>query len=79
MLSRPQSKSEDGKVGRISGSCQRGLKNLWKMEVTFKLIEVGVLRTDPKRLDELEIRGRTETIQTTALLKPTTTLTFPEG
>ena len=50
-------------------------KNLWNMKVTMTPIVVDALGTVvPKslerNLEELEIRGRIETIQTTALLKP---------
>ena len=51
----------------------RELKKLWTMKVTVILIVVGVLGTVTKNLekkpDEQMIRGRIETIQTTALLK----------
>ena len=43
------------------------------MNVTVVPIVVGVLETDPKgmenKLEELEVRGRTENIQTIALRK----------
>ena len=46
-------------------------KKLWNMKMTVLLIIVGVLGTVPisfgKRLEKLEIRGRIETIKTTAL------------
>ena len=49
------------------------LKKLWSMKVTVIQIIGGILRTIPKglerRLKELKIRGRIETIQTTALLR----------
>ena len=51
----------------------RELKKLWNMRVKMIPIVVGALGTVPinleKRLEELEIRGRIETIQTTALLQ----------
>ena len=51
----------------------RELKKLWKMKVTFIPIVIGVLCTAAKGLikglEDLEIRERVETIQTTALLR----------
>ena len=50
-------------------------EKLWNMKVTETPNVVGVLETVHKglkkkrRLDELDIRGRIETIQTTALLR----------
>ena len=48
----------------------RELKKLWNMKVTFIPIVIGVLGTITgvliKGLEELEVRGRMETIQTTA-------------
>ena len=48
------------------------LKKLWNMKVTFIPIVIGVLGTVTegfiKGLEDLEIRGRMKTIQTTALL-----------
>ena len=48
------------------------LKKLWNIKVTFILIVIGALvRVTEgllKGLEDLEIRGRVETIQTTALL-----------
>ena len=56
------------------GLCQRAEK-LLDIKVTAILIVSGTLRTVPKglekRLEELEIKGTTEAIQTTALLKST--------
>ena len=50
----------------------RELKKLWNMKVKVVPIVIGALGTIPKALekslDKLEIRGRIETIQTTALL-----------
>ena len=46
---------------------------LWNMKATFIPIVNGTLRTVTKRLvlglEDLEIRGRVETIETTALLR----------
>ena len=51
----------------------RELKKLWKITVTFIQIIIGALGTVNKGLlkglEDLEIRGRVETIQTTALLR----------
>ena len=51
----------------------RELKNLWKMKVAVIPIVKGVLQTIfkgfVKGLEELEIGGRAETIQTTELLR----------
>ena len=51
----------------------RELKKLWNMKITIVLIVIGALGTITKGLlkglEDLEIGGRTETIQTTALLK----------
>ncbi len=50
----------------------RELKNLWNMKVTIVPIVIGALGTITKGLlkglEDSEIDGRTETIQTTALL-----------
>ena len=50
----------------------RELKKLWNMKVTFILIVIGLLGTFTKGLlkglEDLEIRGQGETIQTTTLL-----------
>ena len=50
----------------------RELKKLWNMRVKVIPFVVGALGTVPKclekRLEDLEIRGSIETIQTTALL-----------
>ena len=49
------------------------LKKLWNMKVKEIPIEIGALGTIPsdmeKKLMELEIRGRMETLQTSVLLK----------
>ena len=49
----------------------RELKKLWNMEVTVTSVIVGTIskNQEKKSLDELEIRGRIETIQNTSLLK----------
>ena len=51
----------------------RELKKLWNMKVTIVPIVIGVLGTIIKRLlkglEDLEVDGRVETIQTTALLR----------
>ena len=51
----------------------RELKKLWKMKVTVIPFVIEVLGTVTKRLvqglEDLEIRGRVEAIQTTALLR----------
>ena len=51
----------------------RELKKLWKMKVTVIPIVIGALGTVIKGLikglEELDMRGRVETIQTTALLR----------
>ena len=49
----------------------RELKKLWSMEVTVIPVVIGALGMIPiglvKRMEKLEIRGRTETLQTTVL------------
>ena len=49
----------------------RELKKLWNMKVTFIPIVIGAIATDGivKGLGDLEIKGRVNTIQTTALLR----------
>ena len=51
----------------------RKLKKLWNVKVTIVLIVIGALGTITKGLlqgpEELEVGGRVETIQMTALLK----------
>ena len=53
----------------------RQLRKVWNMGVTVILVVTGTLGTVPKRserrLEELEIGGRIETIQTTVLLRST--------
>ena len=52
----------------------RELKKLWNMQVTIILIVIGAFGTVTKGLlkglEDLEVGGRVETIQTTALLRP---------
>ena len=52
----------------------RELKKLWNMKVTIIPIVIGVFGTVTKgllkSLDDLEVGGRVETIQTTTLLRP---------
>ena len=51
----------------------RELKKLWNMQVTIIPIVIGAFGTVtnglPKRLEDLKVGGRVETIQTTALLR----------
>ena len=51
----------------------RDMRKLWNMRVTVIPIEIGALEMVPKGLErgleELEIEGRIETMQSTALLK----------
>ena len=51
----------------------RELKKLWNMQVTIRPIVIGAFGTVTKgllkRLEDLEVGGRVETIQTTALLR----------
>ena len=51
----------------------RELKKLWNMKVTIIPIVIGALGTVTEglvqRLEDLEIKGRVETIQTTAILR----------
>ena len=58
------------------------VKKLWDMEVTVIAIITGVLGTVTKglvqELEDLEMRGRVETIQTTALLRSARILTSHE-
>ena len=53
----------------------RELKKLWNMKVTIIPIVIGAFATVTKGLlkglEDLEVGGRVETIQTTALLKTT--------
>ena len=53
----------------------RELKNLWNIKVTIVPIVIGALGTITKGLlkglEDLEVGGRVETIQTTALLRTT--------
>ena len=63
---------------RINLDLARELKKLWNMKVTTIPIVIGALGTVTKgsvqRQEDLEIIGRVETIQTTALLRSTRTL-----
>ena len=56
----------------IPGPCQRSKKKQWNMKVTVIPIVISALETVSKgleeRLEELEIGGRIETIQSTTLL-----------
>ena len=65
-------KSKESKKGDKYIDLARELKKLWNMKVALIPIVNGALRTLPpalvKRLEDLEIRGQVETIQTTALL-----------
>ena len=62
-------------VWRTQKDCDlaRELKNLWNMKVTIIPIVIGAFGTVTKwllkGLEDLEVGGRVETIQTTALLK----------
>ena len=62
---------ENEKMGKYL-DLARELKKLWNMRVKVIPIVVGALGTVPinleKRLEDQQIRGRIETIQTTALL-----------
>ena len=53
----------------------RELKKIWNMKVTIVLIVIGAFGTVTKGLlkglEDLEVGGRVETIQTTALLRTT--------
>ena len=59
---------ENEKIGKYL-DLARELKKLWNMKVIVIPIVVGALGTVPKKLENLEIRGRIETIQNTALLQ----------
>ena len=67
-------KLEEGKKKDKYLDLTRELKKLWNMKVTVIPIVVGALGTVTegllKGLEDLEIRERVETIQTTALLGP---------
>ena len=69
----PQMENQNKRMERQElGTCQR-TKELWKMNVTVIPIIIGVLgmtlKSFIRRLEELEIKERAETIQTTALLR----------
>ena len=71
MYKRTREKAKEGKKDRqILESCQKN-ENLWNMEVILIPIVVGGFVTysknQEKRLDEIEIRGRIQTICTTKL------------
>ena len=63
---------ENEKIGKYVDFA-RELKKLWNIQKTVIPVVIGVLVTIPKNLEKilekLEIRGRIETIQTTALLR----------
>ena len=64
--------SENEKINKYL-DLARGLKKLWNMKVTVIPIVVSIFGTVSKGLGnrgKLELRGRIETIQTSALLKP---------
>ena len=77
MLADHRVKVKDEKLDRYL-DLARELKKLWNIKVMVIPIIVGVLETVlknmEKKLDELEIRGRIKTIQTTAGLKSARTL-----
>ena len=68
-------KLKDGKKRDRYLNFARELKKQWNMKVMMIPIVVGALRTIPKGLvkglENLEIRGQVDTIQTTALSKST--------
>ena len=73
-LGRPQNKSEGKWKRRISTSTSlENLKKMWNIKVTIVPIVIGALGTITKGLlkglEDLEVGGRVETIQTTALLR----------
>ena len=61
--------SQRGKIKYLD--LARGLKKLWNIKVTIVPIVIGALGTVTKwllkGLEDLEVSGRVETIQTTAL------------
>ena len=61
-----------GKEGLVLRPCKEFEKKLWNMKVTIIPIVIGALSTVNeglvKRLQDLEITGRVETIQTAGLL-----------
>ena len=69
---RPWKCNENEKIDKYL-DLARELRKQWNMGVTVILIVVGACGMVPKGLErrgkELEIRGRIETIQTTALLR----------
>ena len=74
-LKESESESEKKVKRRTSTSALLGnlKKKLWNMKVTIILIMIGAFCTVTKGLlkglEDLEVRGRVETIQTTALLR----------
>ena len=56
-------------------------KKLWNMKVTIRSIEIGAFGTVTKGLlkglEDLEVGGRVETIQTTTLFRSARTLRIP--
>ena len=60
---------ESKKKDMYLGSARDLKKKLWNMKETVIPIVIGVHGSVNKGLGDLEIRGRVETIQTTALLK----------
>ena len=59
---------ENGKMDKYL-DLARELKNVWNMKVKVIPIVVGALGTVPKGLENIDIRGKIETIQNTALLQ----------
>ena len=61
------------KVNKYLDLLHENKKNMWNMKVTVLPVVVSLLVTFPKRfvkkMEELEIRGRIETIQIAALLR----------
>ena len=62
-------KSKEGENKDKYLDLPRELKNLWNMKVTIIPIVIGALGTVTKGLVDLELKGRVETFQTTALLR----------
>ena len=66
-------KMKDGEKKDTHLDLTRELKKLWNMKVTVTPIVIGALGTVTKGLgkglEDLEIRGEVETIQTTAVLR----------
>ena len=72
-LSTLQNKSDESEKKDKYLDLARELKKLWNMKVTIVSIVIGALGTITKGLlkglEDLEVGGRVETIQTTALLR----------